>query len=88
MANKWGYGVGGVRSGWFFEGVPLHPLCGCCAAQSNVAVPHAHTALMSNVGQRSLNFYIAAAEQWLTCLERAFSKRTGGGTVGFDYFCF
>jgi hypothetical protein len=27
------------------------------------AYPHAHTALMSNVGQRFLDFYIAAKEQ-------------------------
>ena len=30
---------------------------------SDFAELHAHTALMSNVGQRFLNFYIAAAEQ-------------------------
>jgi hypothetical protein len=62
-SNKWGYGVGAVSSGWFFEGVLHHPLCGCCAAQPNFAELHAHTSLLSKVGQRFLDFYIAAAEQ-------------------------
>ena len=39
------------------------PLCGCCAAQSNFAEPNTHTTLLSNVGQRFLDFYIAAKEQ-------------------------
>ena len=29
--------MGGVRSGWILKGVPYHPLCGCCAAQPNIA---------------------------------------------------
>ncbi len=29
---------------WILKGVPHHPLCGCCAAQSNFAELHAHTA--------------------------------------------
>ena len=71
-----------VQSSWIFEGVPHHPLCGCCAAQTNFAELHAHTALMSNAGQRFLVFYIAAAKQWLTWLERATSKSWGGWWVG------
>ena len=55
------------------------PLSECSAAQSNLAAHHAHTALMSNVGQRFLDFYIATAEQWLTCMERVTSKSGGGG---------
>ena len=60
------YGGAGVRWGqvWLdFEGVPHYPLCGCCTAQSIFAESHTHTTVMSNVGQRSLNFYIAAKEQ-------------------------
>ena len=68
----------GVRWGpiWLEFRSPT-PLCACCAAQSNFAELHAHTALMSNVGQRLLDFYIAAAEQWLACLERVSSKSWG-----------
>jgi len=55
--------VGGVGSGWIFEGVPHYPLFGCCAAQSGFADLLAQTALMSNVGQSILDFYIAAGEQ-------------------------
>ena len=55
--------MGGVRSGWIIEGVPRHPLCGCCAEQPNFAEVHAHTAQMSNVRQGFLDFYIAAVEQ-------------------------
>ena len=58
-----GQGYGGVGSGWIFEVVLHYPLFGCCAAQLNFAELHAHTALLSNVRQRFLNFYIAAAEQ-------------------------
>ena len=46
---------------------------------------HAHTGQMSNVGQRILDFYIAAAKQCLTCLDRATSKSGGGGTVGYGW---
>ena len=56
-------GYGRVRSGWIFEGVPHHPLCGRSAVQTNFAELHANFVLMSNVRQRFLNFYIAATEQ-------------------------
>ena len=79
-----GAGVLGLGLARFLKGCPTthYPLCGCCAARSYFAEQHAHTALLSNVGQRFLDFYIAAAEQWLICIDRATSKRTGGGTVG------
>ncbi len=51
----------GVKSGWIIE--RGYPLCGCCAARSSFAELDAHTALLSNVGQRLQDFYIAAAEQ-------------------------
>ena len=69
--------------GGFLKGYPtIYPLCGCCAAQCNFADQYAHTALLSKVGQILLDFYIADAEQWLTCQEGATSKTGGGGTVG------
>jgi hypothetical protein len=58
-----GWGMGGVGLGRISEGIPHYPLCRCCATQPNLADLHAHNALMSNVGQRCLNFYIVAAEQ-------------------------
>ena len=53
-----------------------------CQSLADYAEHYAHSALMSNVGQGFLDFFIAAAEQWLTCLERATSNTGGGGTVG------
>jgi len=54
----------GVRWGqvWLDLIAPC-PLRGCCAAHPCFADLHAHAALMSSVGQRFLDFYIAAAEQ-------------------------
>jgi hypothetical protein len=56
-------GMGGVRSCWIFEEVPHLPLCGCCVAQSSFADLHAYTDLLSNLGQKFLNFSIAPLEQ-------------------------
>ena len=49
---------------------------------SNFAELHAHTAMLSKVSQRFFDFYIAAAQQWLTCLEGATSKTGYGGYGG------
>ena len=60
-SNLGGWGYGGVRSGWIFEGAP--PSHHAYAAPLNFAELHAHTSPMSKVGQRFLDFYIAATEQ-------------------------
>lgn len=58
-----GVGVRWGLAGLEFEGkAPTQVVCTWCAAKPNFAELHAHTALLSNVGQRFLNLYIAAAE--------------------------